>query len=330
MRRGAGRGARVRGFVAATTLALLAFACGADAQNGSGTGAPAPPRTSAPPAFDGARAWRHLERQLEIGPRPSGSAAVGQTRAYLLAELKAAGIQAREQAFEGRSPVGPIRMVNVIATIPGRRAERIAISSHYDTKRTPFVGGYSGTRVTRFVGASDGASSTAVLLELGRVLAARQNEYTIELIFFDGEEAVVEWQGQDNTYGSRHYVQAAQQDGSLRTLKALILLDMVGDKDLNIKRETTSTPWLTDTIWAAARGLGYTREFTNDLFTIGGDDHFPFLAAGVPAIDIIDFDYPHWHEATDDVQNVSRQSLQIVGEAIVAAIGPIEQQLPQR
>jgi glutaminyl-peptide cyclotransferase len=282
------------------------------------------------PKFRGEAAWGHLEQQIGFGPRPSGSAAIAQTRAYLLAELKAMGIQAREQAFEGRTPNGPVRMVNVIATIPGRRPDRLALASHFDTKRTPFLGGYTGTRVTRFVGASDGASSTAVLLELGRALAARQNEYTIELIFFDGEEAVVEWQGQDNTYGSRHYVQAAQQDGSLRTLKALVLLDMVGDKNLNIKRETTSTPWLTDTIWAAARGLGYTAEFNNELFTIGGDDHFPFLAAGIPAVDIIDFDYPHWHEATDDIQNVSRQSLQVVGNAILAAIGPIEQQLQQR
>src|SRR5690606_5908965 len=110
------------------------------------------------------------------------------------------------------------RFVNLIATIPGRRPERIALATHYDTKRTPFRAP-SGATVTRFVGASDAASSTAVVIELARALRARQNEFTVELLFFDGEEAVrSEWAGLDNTYGSRHYVQAAQQDGTLQGL----------------------------------------------------------------------------------------------------------------
>jgi hypothetical protein len=156
------------------------------------------------PRFDSARAWKDLEAQVTIGPRPSGSAALQKTRDYILAELKNAGVEARQQIFIARTPLGETSMANVIATIPGRRPERIALASHFDTKRTPFRGPQSQQIVTRFVGASDGASSTAALLELARALKARQNEFTIELIFFDGEEAVMEWREGDNTYGSRH------------------------------------------------------------------------------------------------------------------------------
>lgn len=279
-----------------------------------GQGAPA-----RPPKFDGGRAYEDLRRQVAFGPRPAGSAALAQCRQYLLDELKKAGIAAREDAFDAETPIGRVRMVNVIGTIPGKRTDRIALATHYDTKLF---------REFRFLGASDGASSTAAVLELGRVLKGRQNEYTIELLFFDGEEAFVDWnRNNDNTYGSRHYVQAAQQAGTLPTLKALVLLDMVGDRDLNIRRETNSTDWLNDLIWAAARRLGYTREFLDEEFTVGGDDHFPFLSAGVPAVDIIDFDYPAWHTAQDDLDRVSARSLQIVGDVVLDALPHIERRL---
>ena len=268
-----------------------------------------------PLKFDSGRAYEHLRRQVAFGPRPSGSAALAQTRQYIIAELKSIGIPPREDAFDGLTPVGPIRMVNLIATIPGRRPDRIALATHYDTKREQRF---------RFVGASDGASSTAAVLELARVLKSRQNDYTIELIFFDGEEAVIEWAGTDNTYGSRHYVQTAQKAGTLASLKALVLLDMIGDRNLNIKRESTSTRWLNDIIWASARKLGYTREFVDEDFAIGGDDHFPFLLAGVPAVDIIDFDYPAWHTAQDDLDRVGARSLQVVGDVVLDALPQIE------
>ena len=129
--------------------------------------------------FDGARAWEHLRRQVAIGPRPAGSPAIAQTRRYITEQLAAVGLTTREQAFTGDTPRGPIPMINLMATIPGRRPERIVIATHYDTKLF---------REFRFVGASDGASSTAGVLELGRVLKARQNDYTIELLFFDGDD----------------------------------------------------------------------------------------------------------------------------------------------
>ena len=255
---------------------------------------------------------------MGFGPRPSGSAALQKTRDYILAELKKAGLATQLQVFIAKTPLGEVSMANIIATIPGRRPDRIALASHFDTKLF---------REIRFVGASDGASSTAALLELARALKSRQSEFTIELIFFDGEEAVVEWgRNNDNTYGSRHYVVTAQRAGSLKGLRALVLLDMIGDKDLVIRRDTLSTPWLVDTIWNAASRLGYGNVFSNEMTSVD-DDHVPFITAGVPAVDIIDLDYRAWHTAADTLENVSPRSLQIVGDVVLAALPDIEQRL---
>jgi glutaminyl-peptide cyclotransferase len=300
-------------------LALLFLAC-------NGAVADDPPQqptvktapATASPVFDGQRAWRHLERQVAFGPRPSGSAALQKTRDYIVAELKAAGIDTRLQPFIGKTPLGDVSMANVIGTIPGKRQERIAVASHFDTKLFKDI---------RFVGASDAASSTAALLELGRVLKARSNEYTVELLFFDGEEAVVEWsRNNDNTYGSRHYVQAAQQAGTLRSLQALVLLDMIGDRNLVIRRDANSTPWLVEIVWNAAARLGHRGVFSNELTSID-DDHMPFVRAGIPSVDIIDLDYPAWHTADDTIDNVAPRSLQIVGDVVLAALPDIEQRL---
>ena len=210
---------------------------------------------------------------MAFGPRPSGTPAIVETRRYIIDQLKAAGIESKEQMFIGMTPLGEVSMANVIATIPGKRRERLVLASHFDTKLY---------REFRFVGANDGASSTAALLELGRVLKQRQNEFTIELLFLDGEEArMTEWRGLDNTYGSRHYVDAARKTNTLASLKALVLLDMIGDRELTIRRDANSTPWLVDTLWAAAAKLGHSGTFSNELTTIE-DDHIPFLRAGVP------------------------------------------------
>jgi Zn-dependent M28 family amino/carboxypeptidase len=176
------------------------------------------------------------------------------------------------------------------------------------------------------VGANDGGSSTAFLLELARVLRGRTNPYTIELLFFDGEEAVIEWTATDHTYGSRHYVEAARRSGSLASIRALILVDMIGDRDLAIRRESQSTPWLTDLIWASARRLGLSRHFLDEATPVD-DDHVPFLEAGVPAVDVIDFDYPAWHTPADTIDQVAAHSLQIVGDVLLAALPAIEERL---
>ncbi len=269
------------------------------------------------PVFDSSKAWEHLRQQVSIGPRPSGSPGNVKNRDYIKAQMAALGIKTIEQAFDGATPLGPVKMVNLIATIPGQRPDRIVLASHFDTKLF---------RELRFVGASDGASSTAALIELARVIKARkQLPFTIELLFLDGEEAVVEWQGNDNTYGSRYYVEAARKSGSLKSLRALILLDMIGDRNLTIRRESNSTRWLTEIVWGAAKKLGH-RAFMDEETTVE-DDHIPFLKAGVPSVDIIDLDYPQWHTAQDTLDAVAARSLQVVGEVVVAALPEIEARL---
>lgn len=271
----------------------------------------------APPTFDSSRAWEHLRQLVALGPRPAGSAAIERSRTYIKAQLSAAGVAVAEQAWDERTPLGQVRMVNLAATIPGASRDRLILAGHYDTKRV---------REFVFVGANDGGSSAAMLVELARVLKARRNPLTIELLFLDGEEAVVEWGGTDRTYGSRHYVEAARKDGSLGSVKAMILVDMVGDRDLQVKREPSSTPWLTDAIWNAAARLKLGHVFV-PLATPIEDDHLEFLAAGVPAVDIIDLDYAAWHTADDTLDQVSAKSLQVVGDVLLAALPDIEARL---
>ena len=267
--------------------------------------------------FDSNRAWEHLRQLVSLGPRPAGSAGIEQSRAYIKKHLAAAGVPFVEQAWDAVTPRGAVRMVNLIATIPGARKDRLVVAGHYDTKRFDDI---------RFVGANDGGSSAALLIELARVLKARKNPLTVELLFLDGEEAVVQWQGDDRTYGSRHYVETARKDGSLRSLRAMILVDMVADRDLRMKRDLNSTPWLTDIIWDAARREKLGAYFLDEPTQIE-DDHLPFIQAGVPAVDLIDLDYAAWHTAGDTLDAVSARSLQIVGDVLLAALPKIEARL---
>ena len=270
-----------------------------------------------PPKFDSNRAWEHLRQLVAIGPRPSGSAAIEQTRKYIKDQLAAAGLKVVEQAWDDETPLGRVHMVNLIATIPGTSPNRIAITGHYDTKLF---------REFRFVGASDGGSSAAFLIELARVLKARKNALTMEIVFLDGEEAVVEWRGNDHTYGSRHYVEAARRANTLGSLKAMVLVDMIGDRNLGIRRDSNSTGWLTDVVWGAAARLKLDNYFLPATTTIE-DDHLPFIAAGVPSVDIIDLDYEAWHTKGDTLEAVSARSLQVVGDVLLAALPQIEARL---
>jgi Zn-dependent M28 family amino/carboxypeptidase len=274
--------------------------------------------------FDSGRAWEHLRQIVAIGPRPAGSQSLEQTRQYIKKQLAADGIAVAEQAWNEQTPIGMVHMVNLVATIPGARADRIVISGHYDTKLF---------RDIRFVGASDGGSSAAFLLEMARVLKARKNALTVELLFLDGEEAFcLNWDdcgkpgAPDNTYGSRHYVSAAKKSGTLAGIKAHILIDMVGDRDLRLKRDLNSTPWLTDIIWSAAKRQKLDNYFVPQTTRIE-DDHLPFMEAGVPSVDIIDLEYEAWHTAQDTLDAVSARSLQIVGDVLVAALPALEARL---
>ena len=281
-------------------LAVAAVACAAE-----------PPAIA---AFDGRRALEDVRKLVAIGPRAAGTPGAAQAREYITGQLKLAGLTVQEQPFTPQTPLGPVRMINLRAVIPGASAAspRIIVAGHYDTKRF---------REFPFVGANDGGSSAAFLIELARTIKPRTLPAAVELLFLDGEEAVVDWQGDDHTYGSRYYVDAERRAGTLRTIGALVLVDMIGDRDLRILREANSTPWLTDIVWQSAARLGR-REFVLEATPIE-DDHLEFLAAGVPAVDIIDLDYAAWHKAEDTVDKLSAASLQAVGDVLVAALPEI-------
>jgi Zn-dependent M28 family amino/carboxypeptidase len=307
---GSGSGSRFP-FVAAAVLLAAACASGPEAQSSK-------PATQSTTSFDSGRAYEHLRQVVSIGPRPAGSPAIERTRAYISGQLKSSGVQVAQQSFVAKTPIGEIPMVNLIATIPGARKERIAIAGHYDTKLF---------KEFRFVGANDGGSSTAFLIEIARVLKARQNPFTIEVIFFDGEEATLrDWGGTDHTYGSQYYVDSARKNSTLAGLKALVLVDMIAERSQRFMREANSTPWLTDIIWSTAQRIGHGSVFVNASTPIE-DDHVPFLKAGVPATDIIDLDYPAWHTPADELEQTSARSLQIVGDVVLASLPAIEARL---
>jgi len=278
-------------------------------------------QTSAP-KFDGARAFEDLKAMVALGPRPAGSPALDKNREYIRKQLKAAGLDVVEQPFDAKTPAGTIHMINLRATLPGAASGkgRLVIGGHYDTKLA---------KDFAFVGASDGASSAAFLLEIARALKGRANPLPIELLFLDGEEAV-NWQwddaSTDHTYGSRYYAEQLVKAGEVKDVRAFILVDMIADRDLDIRREQYSTKWLTDAVWDAAKRLKRP-EFLDEPTPIE-DDHLEFLKVGVPSVDIIDLDYsPHWHAATDDLQHVSAKSLQAVGDVVVAALPTIERRV---
>jgi peptidase M28-like protein len=270
---------------------------------------------SAGAPFDGTAAFRHLERLVAIGPRPAGSPGAARARDYITAELRSAGVNVRVEGFEADTPDGRIKMANVVGVLAGRRPEVILLGGHYDTKVF---------RDFRFVGANDGGSSAALLIELARALAGRPREYTYWVVFFDGEEARGAWTATDSLYGSRRMAADLARRGQLP--RAVIVADMIGDRDLGIRREASSTPWLTDLIWNSARRLGQSAHFLVDAMAVE-DDHAPFLQAGVPATLLIDFDFPPWHTAGDTLDKVSARSLQVVGDVLLDALPAIEAEL---
>jgi Zn-dependent M28 family amino/carboxypeptidase len=274
----------------------------------------------AAPKFNGTRAFEDLKQLVAIGTRVAGTPGAQAARDYIKKQLQAVGVAVEEQPFEAVTPLGRVKMVNLRATFPGGApsAPRLVIGGHYDTKLM---------KDFTFVGANDGGSSAAFLIELARALKTRTGGTPIELLFLDGEEAVQEWQGTDHTYGSRYYVEAARRSGTLRDIGAFILVDMIGDRNLVLKRDTNSTGVLVDAIWSAGRRLNR-REFVSEATAIE-DDHLEFLAAGVPSVDIIDLEYPDqtsrfWHTQYDTLENVSAASLQAVGDVLLAALPALE------
>jgi len=281
------------------------------------------PTLSGDNEFDGERSFTNLKRLVSFGPRPPGSPALEQSREFIVAELRAAGAAVVLDSFTASTPLGLIPMTNLVAKIPGTSSSVVIIAGHYDTKRMD----------VRFVGANDGASSAAFLLEMARVLARRNNRLIYWLVFFDGEEALQGWSATDGLYGSRRFAQELSAQGTSDLVRALILVDMIADAHLDIHREAHSTPWLSDIVFAEAQRFGYGRYFLNSPRVIE-DDHIPFVELGVPAVDIIDLDYGpfnlYWHTRYDTVDKCSPASLAIVARVVLATLAALETGLPSR
>ena len=278
--------------------------------------------------FDGAKAYEYAREFAAIGPRwPTGPGHV-KAEEFLRSHFKRDHDQVEEDTFTTDTPIGPIAMCNFIVRFPGTKPGEIVLGTHYETNYP--------LRNINFVGANDGASTTGLLMAIADRLrdeqahspAKKLNGYSVWLVFFDGEEAIHEWSASDSTYGSRHLAAKWGRDGTLGQIKAFMLADMIGDKDLDIQRETNSTAWLVDLVAQAAKKFGYQRYFFQTDMAVE-DDHLPFVQRGVPSIDIIDLDYgpnnSYHHTAQDTMDKISAQSLTIDGDVFMETIRLIDQ-----
>jgi glutaminyl-peptide cyclotransferase len=265
------------------------------------------------PNINGNHVMQYVKEVVAIGSRPVGSPGHAKTEQYILSHLK--GVDVEQDKFNAQTPVGKFPVDNIIAKFPGRKDGIIVVAGHYDTNY-PLPKAY--------VGANDGGSSTALLLALADEFRGKERDgYSIWLVWTDAEEAFVTWTDTDSLYGAKHLAQKWQQDGTAKKIKAFILVDMIGDADLDIQKEALSTPWLSDLVYQAATNLGYQSHFY-EVRTEIQDDHLPFLKIGVPSVDIIDLDYGYnnvyHHTVQDTLDKLSPQSLAIAGDVVLETI----------
>ena len=289
--------------------------------SGVSISSPSPSPSPIASAFNGERAMTHVKKQIEFGPRPPDTPQLTQTRNYIVNELKSYGLTVTTDEFTASTPQGQKKMSNIVGEIAGESKTAILITSHYDTKYFKDL---------HFVGANDPAASVGTLLEIARVAASLSTKpkLTYRFVFFDGEEAFCEgWddcgssENPDHTYGSRHYANRLSEKNEKETVRAMILLDMMGYTKLELGRDTMSTRWLQDIIWQTGRELGYSNIFVDRDEGVGGDDHEPFLRVGIDSVDLIQLNsYPYWHTPEDTIDKISAQSMKIVGDTVLASL----------
>ena len=291
----------------------------------AGDGAPLGEQAKAPPpettgGFDGHRAYELVEKQVSFGMRPAGSPELAKLQEYMIGELKSLGCTVETDDFSADTPAGRLPMKNILVKIPGTTPGIILLGTHYDTKRLP-----------NFVGADDAGSSTAVMLEVARLLCGQKapGKYAVWIAFFDGEEAVnVEWKDPDNRYGSRQMAAQFATSGDLAKIKAFILVDLVGGKNPHFLRDGESTKWLKDFVWDVAGKLGYGDIFGKEMTNFGGDDHYSFTARKVPSVDIMDLDnkndVPYWHTDQDTMDKISAKTLAVVGHVVLESVKELQ------
>ena len=287
------------------------------AAGGAGCGKPARPPAEPwpePSALSGSRALETTAAFVALGPRESGTPGSERAAAWLADRLKELGIEVRVDVFHAATPDGTQTFRNVIGRIPGAETGTVILVSHYDTK--------SGISPS-FVGANDSGSSSGLLLELARVLRDKRGGPSIEFLFADGEECRRDYGRNDGLIGSRHRAEQLKESGEAARVGAVILLDMIGDRDLKVSLPRNGDPRLSLAVFQAAAAEGVRNRFR---LSDGGvlDDHVPFLEAGMPAVDLIDFEYGegpgdnrYWHTAQDTMDKLSAESLQAVGRVVV-------------
>jgi len=277
------------------------------------------PDSAPPPSFDSARAMQYTKEIVALGPRPIGSANHKKVEEYIYRHLKGDAVE--DDAFTADTPEGKFPVRNIIAKFPGTKDGIIVIASHYDTNYP--------LRDTSFIGANDGAASSALLLEIANQLRGKERDgYSVWLLWDDAEEAMKQWSASDSLYGVRHLAQKWQDEGTLKKIRAFLLADMIADADLNIEHDQNSTGWLEDLIYRSASRLGYQSHFFAREIAVE-DDHLPFVQRGVPSADFIDLDYGYnnvFHHTTQDtVDKLSPKSLQIVGTVILETSRMVDQ-----
>jgi len=268
-------------------------------------------------AFSGKRAYEHIERIVEYGPRPTASDGLIRTAIYIGTQLQESGLDVDDQVFMAPTPRKPLQFRNVVGKTRTRRGSAgkiIVIASHYDTKYLPKM---------QFVGANDGGSSTGVLLEMARIASGVPDLW---FVFFDGEECIKEYTANDGLWGSAYFLDDLKGKKQLDRIQALILLDMVGDKNLNIVMPGNSNRALVQRVFEAAKLTGH-RDYFNFNPTPIMDDHVPFALAGIPTVDIIDFQYgsapglnDYWHTDKDTLDKISARSLEIIGQTMLRLV----------
>ena len=272
------------------------------------------------PTFRGNAAFTNTKKAVSYGERPSGSEAISHLRDWIISELKPLKGQVSLDSFTGQTPAGPVPMVNLICKFPGSSGKAIAITGHYDTKRIPMM---------RFVGANDGGSSTGFLLEFARAVSGMKHRDDLYIVFLDGEEAVGSWTDTDSRYGSRHLAAKWLADGTVSRMKALINVDMIGDKDLDVLNDGNSSQTLRDQVKQIAARLGDGKYFRPETGGID-DDHIPFINAGVNALDLIDFDFgpgnSYWHTGADTTDKLDAHSFQVIGDVVLELVKELDGQ----
>ena len=265
-------------------------------------------------SFNAARAMQYTREVVAFGPRPIGSPNHKKLENYILAHLK--NDQVEDDAFTADTPEGKFPVRNIIAKFPGTRDGIIVIAGHYDTNYP--------LRNTGYVGANDGGSSTAILLELANQLRGKKREgYSVWLLWTDGEEAVKHGPPPTASTASATWPTNGRRTARSKTSRHFLLADMIGDADLNVDRDTNSTPWLEDMVYQAATQLGYQSHFFARTIPVE-DDHLPFVERGVPSADLIDLDYGYGnvfhHTPQDTLDKLSPKSIEIVGTVILETI----------